>query len=440
MQAGASRLEITPPKGAPMGGYLARTKPAEDVHDPLFARALVLDDGAQRVAIVTADLLAFEPAAASAIRQRIEQATGIPPSHTMLALSHTHSGPIVAASHMGQPAAPYVEELHDKLVAVVRAAAERLRPAGIGAGRAKVYLGVNRRMRAADNRVVLGKNPAGYASPYAHILVASELGGGPLALLFTYGAHPVVLGPENLLISGDYAGCAERIVEGNFGDTAVALFALGFAGDVNANFEERDFDEVETFGGALGRAVLEEMKAIELTADAPLQARSLRVPLPLLSPPPIAEAQRVLYEERDRLTRLLGRGEDSTAINERRAMVEWAADLVRLAGENRPEHTVELEIQVFTLGRIALVALSAEVFAEYAKLLDELSPFAHTFPIGNANGDIGYVPTAAACEVGGYEIETAPRLLGTLAFRPQVEGIIRQALADLLAEMARKNH
>jgi len=436
MEAGSSRIDIAPPEGVFMGGYLERSKPSEGIHDPLFARALVLDDGQRRIAIVTADLPAFEPALADEIRERTERQTGIPASCTMLALSHTHSGPLVADRRIMQPSLPYLEELRDKLVEVVQDAAGNMRPVRVGAGRAKLYLGVNRRERTDDNRVVLGRNPSGYASPYSHILVVAEENGGPIAVLFTCGAHPVVLGPENLLISGDYAGLAERVVEENFGDKAVALFALGFAGDVNANFQKRNFAEVETIGTALGRAVLEEMKAVEVSGGLALQARSIRVPIPLEPPPPLAVAEQALFSERERLSSVLGRGQDEAEINRRRMMVEWAAELVRVAAQNRSEHSAEVEIQVFVIGRIALVGLSGEVFADYAKTLSELSPFDHTFPISNANGSVGYLPTAAAFDEGGYEVEAAPRLFGALPFRPEIEGIIREAVRDLLTDMS----
>lgn len=418
-----------------MGGYLARAKPAEDIHDPLFARALVLDDGEKRVAVVAADLLGFDRAMARSLRERIAEATGIPASHIMLTCSHTHSGPLIVRTRIGHADRSYVESLQGKLVAVVRAAAEDLQPVRVGAGRAKVYLGVNRRQRTEDNRVVLGTNPEGYAYPYAHILDVAKENGGPLAMLFTYGAHPVVLGPKNLHISGDYAGMAEREVEENFGGQAVALFALGFAGDVNVEFDKRNFSEVETCGVALARAVLEEWKDIELASDLTLQARTTLVPLPLEAPPQPGEAERILYDAREQLTSMLGRGEDEAAIHHRRAMVEWASELVDTAGADDPEPTAELEIQGLAIGPVALLGLSAEVFAEYAKGLDEVSPFEHTFPISNANGAIGYLPTAAAFDEGGYEVETAPRLFGALGFQPQVESLVREAMGRVLREL-----
>ena len=436
MQVGTSRIDITPPEGVPMGGYVARTKGAEGVHDPLFARALVLDDGERRVAIVGADLCAIDVAAARSVRERIEEQTGIPPDHVMVALTHTHSGPLIATRRIGERSVAYLESVQEKLVEAAVAAASDLVPCRVGTGRGKVYLGVNRRERTKDGRVVLGTNPGGYASPYSHVLAIAKEQGGPLGVVFTCGAHPVVLDPGNMKISGDYAGVAERVVEGHYGDEAVALFALGFAGDVDVQHGKRNFDEVESFGTALGRAVLEEIKGIEYASDLSLGAHSMVVPLPLESPPPLADAQRILFDERQKMSGLFGRGGDDVEIHRRRAMVEWASELVRLAGEERDDYTADLELQVITVGSTALLALSAEVFAEYGKDLDELSPFEHTFPISNANGDIGYLPTAAAFDEGGYEVEDAPRLLGSLRFRPEVEGIVRDAIRRLLAEAA----
>lgn len=257
-----------------------------------------------------------------------------------------------------------------------------------------------------------------------------------MAALFSYGAHPVVLGADNLQLSGDYAGRAEREVEENFGDRMTALFTLGFAGNVNVNVEEHTFAEVETAGVALGRAVLEELKNIELSAGHVLAARSMVVPLPLQPPPPPHEAERLLYEERERLTRLLGHGDPEAQIHTRKLMVDWASEVAALSHQGIEEHTAELEVQALAIGDTALVGLSAEVFAEYAETFEEGSPFAHTFPVSVANGSIGYLPTAVAFEEGGYEVEVAPRYFGALGFRPEIEGIVRDAMATLLAEVA----
>lgn len=431
MQAGSARVEITPPKGGPMGGYIERAEPAEDVHDPLYARALVLEDGQRRVALLSADIHEVPPAFAAEVRYRIERELGIPDDHTLFAVSHTHAGPLVAGRRVGVPDALYVDTLRDRLVGAVRAACGALRPARIGAGSGKLYLGANRRARHAG-----GKAPGRYASPYARIFVAAEEGGGPIALLFTYGAHPNVLGPENRLISGDYAGQAERTVEENFGGTATALFALGFAGDVEANHSKRDFEEVETFGAALGRAVLEAMKAIPLESGLALRARSLRVALPLAPMPTLEAAERRLMAERDRLSALLGRGASKAEMAQQRAVADRAQQVLQAASQGRAVPRAELEVQAIAIGRIALLGVSAEPFAEHEKALGELSPFEHTLPISCANGCIGYIPTAEAFAEGGYEIESAPCLHGLLPFVPEAATVFRQAMARVLVDLA----
>ncbi len=436
MLGGSSRIDITPPDPVQMAGYAARTKPSEGVHDPLFARALVLDDGATRIAVVSCDLAAVDRATARRVRARIEREAGILFSHTMLTCSHTHAGPLVATRRSLNSASAYLAELEDKMVRAAREAVGSLRPVHIGTGRAKVYLGVNRRERTPEGTIKLGKNPDGPASPYVHILLVVREGAGPMAALFSYGAHPVVLGSDNLQLSGDYAGRAEREVEENFGDRMTALFTLGFAGNVNVNVEEHTFAEVETAGVALGRAVLEELKNIELSAGHVLAARSMVVPLPLQSPPAPHEAERLLYEERERLTRLLGHGDPEAQIHTRKLMVDWASEVAALSHQGIEEHTAELEVQALAIGDTVLVGLSAEVFAEYAETFEEGSPFAHTFPVSVANGSIGYLPTAAAFEEGGYEVEVAPRYFGALGFRPEIEGIVRDAMATLLADVA----
>jgi hypothetical protein len=418
-----------------MGGYLGRAETAQGVHAPLYARAVSLSAGDERVLLISAEVLSLDVALAREVRERIARETGIPASRVMIACSHTHSGPLVVERRMGEPDLSYVDQLREKLVQVAVEATRSAQPLRVGAGSAKLYLGVNRRQRNEANRVVLGKNPGGYSDPYSRIVVLAKENGAPLGILFTYGAHPVVLGRENLEISGDYAGVAAREVEDNFGGSAVALFCQGFAGNVNVDYESRDFNEVETIGVALGRAVLEEIKDIALAADEPLRVRSVAVPLPLEPPPSPPEAERMLYEARERLAHVLGHGETEESVNERRAAVEWAAEVAQLAGRNDVPTSVELEIQGVALGDTVLVAMSAEVFAEYSKSLAELSPFEHTVPISNANGSIGYIPTAAAFDEGGYEVETAPSLNGVLGLRPEIEAIVNDAFAKLLSKL-----
>ena len=92
-QAGAARVVITPPIGVPLSGYFAaegRKETAREVHDDLYARALVMNDGKSTVAIVTTDLIGLGVEELAAVRKIVRRDTGIAPEHLVLALSLIH--------------------------------------------------------------------------------------------------------------------------------------------------------------------------------------------------------------------------------------------------------------------------------------------------------------------------------------------------------------
>src|SRR5687768_5233122 len=91
LRAGASAVKITPSLGRTV--YIAgydRNRVAEAVHDDLWARALVLDDGFTRVAVVVCDLIGLSNSRVRRIRRGIR---GAPGDNVLIACTHVHSGP-----------------------------------------------------------------------------------------------------------------------------------------------------------------------------------------------------------------------------------------------------------------------------------------------------------------------------------------------------------
>ena len=95
LRAGAARIDITPAKDdpLPMSGYAARKEGHKGVHDELFVRAIVMESGTARAAIVTADLIGLSHRFWQTATERIASETGIPVDHVLLAGTHTHSAP-----------------------------------------------------------------------------------------------------------------------------------------------------------------------------------------------------------------------------------------------------------------------------------------------------------------------------------------------------------
>ncbi len=139
LQAGASRVNITPFVGGPMAGYSARDKGSESIHDELYAKALVLDDGETSMALVTSDLLWISSDLAAEVRALVKASVGIEEDHVLLCGSHTHFGPDVNKKKDSDDPADvahraYVDVLAQKLATAVKLAFDGRRPARIGSG------------------------------------------------------------------------------------------------------------------------------------------------------------------------------------------------------------------------------------------------------------------------------------------------------------------
>src|SRR3569623_3038442 len=117
VHAGAAVVDITPAPGLLMCGYAARTEPAMGTHDPLTARALVIED----TAIVVADVLGIHENTCARIRAR----SGFTDNRIVVIATHTHGGPKPLPGRGGGDADPaFLQQLEDGCVEAIRTAAE----------------------------------------------------------------------------------------------------------------------------------------------------------------------------------------------------------------------------------------------------------------------------------------------------------------------------
>ena len=422
---GAAAADITPPVGIAMGGYWGRRSGATHIRDRLMAKALVCGQNSAQVALVAVDLVGLDADVVRAIRARVERATGIEGAAIMVCASHTHSGPLTFPFRgMGHIDSRYLEQVVDAVVEVVVAAAADSRPGRLYYARPQVQIGINRR-EPHPQGTRIGQNPAGPVVPYAHVLrfVAAD---GTGATLFNHACHPVVLGHDNLQISGDYAGAAARHIEEQTGDKA--LFVNGACGDVNPRIANGSFADVEELGQELGRAVLEGRDAA-----APLEVSAIswaheRLDLPLRPLPPRwrAEVEKLKWYLRVRLAR---DGEVP------KAQLEWAVAMYKWARAGAGCARVQpFEMQALAFGELVLLGVEGELFARYQ--LDLEAAHGPAVLCGLANGCIGYVPTADEYARGGYEIDLAYKVYPSVQMiAPASESLIRQQAAALIAKV-----
>ncbi len=208
VRAGIARASITPPVGVDLTGYVGRTGPSTKVHDELFATALVLDDGATRIGIISADILGTSLEQDAALRESVSKATGIAPENLMIGSTHTHSGPAIGILRQcGEPDEAYIRGLFARIADVTNQACESVAEAKIAFVRGESELAWNRREWVIKSGVQQSPTSGVITDPEIGGLVI-EIEGSKPVMLFNYACHGVVMGGDNLEISADWIGAA----------------------------------------------------------------------------------------------------------------------------------------------------------------------------------------------------------------------------------------
>jgi neutral ceramidase len=450
--AGAAAVPITPPLGGPIVGNWT-SSPATYIHDDLYARCLVLDDGSTRVAMVVIDSLGVPRAVLDEAKRLAHEHTGIPTDRMLMSATHTHSG-TSALGERWNPARteappgldPYQRFLATRLADGIRQAAASLQPVRVGWGRGLLpdevfnrrwfmkpgphlenpFGGVDRvqmNPRVGSDDLI---EPAGPTDPDVSILAVRALDGRPVAVLANYSLHYVGGVPEGH-ISADYFGMfadtLARMLGADRRDSRfVAMLSNGTSGDIN-NIDVRGGQE------RLPPYVRMERVANRVAAEAfkAMQHMTWHEWVPL------AMAERTLTLETRRPTPEL---------------LAWARDVLARPADAPPRHVrervyaertaaradappeLEIVLQAVRVGGLAITAIPFEVFVEIGLEVRERSPFEQTFTISLANGSEGYLPTPRHHELGGYET-----WLGTNRVEVQAAPKIVDALLQMLARL-----
>ncbi|MFQ6130747.1 MAG: neutral/alkaline non-lysosomal ceramidase N-terminal domain-containing protein [Armatimonadota bacterium] len=269
LQAGVARVDITPPvdeRSIPLNGYGERQrKPAEGVHDRISATALVLANEQGKVAIVATDLLWVTIDFTRKVLEHVES-PGLGLENIFLSGSHNHSGPaaldrrVVYQQAFGEFDAELFEETARKVAQAIDDACAGLRPARAGVA-SRPLPGLTRNRRDGEE----------ITDPTMTVIeVADEK--GDIAVLVNFAAHPTILGPENLLVSGDYPGALQRSLEQRLGNGAAVLFTNGAEGDQTCVIGDNGapFEAMKHYGDALAAAAHDMMGEIVLSDQVEL--------------------------------------------------------------------------------------------------------------------------------------------------------------------------
>ena len=407
MTAGAAKVDITPVGDVWMDG-MVRSHKSVGVHDPLYARALHISPGVDPgdgFVIVSVDVCALKPEFLSVVRLAAQTVTGVPSSSIVIAATHTHSGP-AAYGYFNDAETGYVDDLAEKLVAVIKDAFDGAQPAAVGCASGREdTISHYRRLLADDGRVVMNwepypperiVRPLGEVDPEVGVLKVVSTDGKPICLLFNHAGHPNVLSGDNYLISADYPGLAAKLLEDEFG--GVAMFINGAQGTMDIDgLRDRDFEGMDRIGHVLQAAVSKTVGAIE-PSDQPIRCASIRYEMP---------SRKITEAECDWAQGILARTGGTFQPMADGVGDDYKALLYQRLRESQ-DRDILVEQSCIAIGDTAFISFPGELFTEIGMRIKADSPFKHTYILGLANGCVGYVPTRDAVSQGGYEVDTRP--------------------------------
>ncbi len=463
-RAGAAIVDVTP-ETLPVlvnGGMLSRS--VGTVKTRLHARAIVLDDGNERLAIVVVDSCMMPRPLLDDAKALAALRTDIAADHMLISATHTHTAPS-SLSCLGTEADPnYVPFLRVKLAEAIAAAEANLEPAQVGwaVGNAAEYTALRRWIRRPDRiandpfgnptvraNMHAGGNwddvtgESGPEDPDLSLIAFQSADGRPIAALANFSMHYF----SDRDLSADYFGLFSEGLQKHLGSGSgeghppfVGMMSHGCSGDIwrrdytKPAAERDDGRTIGSFADGLLQIALDAYATIAFKSDVDLAMAESRLRL----------NYRVPDEQR----------------------LEWARGVVSKMGDRLPKNgtevyareqiilherqSTEIVVQALRIGDIAIATTPTETYALTGLKLKLQSPLRQTMVIELANGGDGYIPPPEQHLLGGYNTwparsdglevaaepkitETALELLERVAARPrrlyqQSRGPLSQAI------------
>ena len=476
LRAGAARADITERDTVP-------------VHDPLYAKALVLKSDSSTAVVITLDAVSVGEIGRigngflASVRAELQRDLGIAPESVFINASHCHG--VVRADTL-QLTVQAVKEAWRNL-APARAAATSGTEGGISENRRlKLIDGTEVDMRRAyplpPDAAVASVGPI---DPQIGILRLDREDGRPLAVLYNFACHPI-MNPPSTGNTADFPGYASKVIEEELGQGALAFFVQGCGGDINPvgyKIPTRR-PSAEPLGTKLGLSVMREARKLVTTSGPVLKSVSRTLALPRNAD----FARRIAANEAEQLKlvrslrstnldfkaflplyvqhRLAPEMPSGHVQNYLRQKAEGKEDLLRMDADNGAAlsayveniHTMEqltrlntnlallkrhqaqteaagtstLEVEVggLRVGDFRLVTFPGELSVEVGLNIKRAASLPHGFVAGYTNGYIYYTSTAAQLGNKGYAQEDCDTLVA-----PEWQKLFEDAAVEMLKSL-----
>lgn len=419
LKVGAAKVDITPDEGKMPGQFLG-------VLDRVYVRAIVVENGDSRAALVTVEVGGIPPQIWERVSAKLASDLDIPVENLIMTATHTHSVPFgVGLAY------------EEKLFQAVSEAVESLQPARMSNGNGVSYINVNRNIIDPEtNRWWEGPNYEGPSDKTVAVVNFETLSGDPIAVFYNYAVHPVITGNLDL-ISGDIPGAASKYIEDSLGGDVVAVNSYGASGDQNPIFFQQTYDlraiRIKDFaakGEDISNAMPPGGKGMDRSNPKVAMLMEQQKQMNLTLGQMLGEE--VLHVLRSGLSRPVSDvkvdGAQKTVMCPGRKRLDTGR--AGYAGVYEDADPIGLKLSLVRLGDTVISGVNAEMFTLIAQRLKAESPIKHTILAALTNGSSGsgYIPNDEA--YGQYTFEVvSSRLKQGCAEAAIVNGIL-----DLIEE------
>ncbi len=455
LHAGAAQIDITPQTDIHLAGAVGQFRSAQYIYDPLYARALVLENGEKKICFVSLDLTIITEDWTVKIRQAVAEECGLDPEAVMVHVTQTHSAPSLGhfmfdESFQGTP--PEMEWLRggdpryfdfafERIVEVIKQANDSLQPVQLRVGSGvEGRVAFNRRAILNDDKVRMPgpkwQEPLGPAyirymegptDPEVGVMCLQTDSVEMLAMLLHHTCHPVNIFPRPI-VSADWPGAWSDAMRETFGSSCVPLVLNGCCGNINPwnPFDPDYVPDHRHMGKLLAETTQAVIETLPYEEDLSIDWKLRHVKLPIrdVEPELLRQSREIL--ERQPEPKWL---ED----NPKQIDPEWikAASIlsVHLRKERAPE--LDYEIQVFRVGKTGFIGLPGEPFVEGQLQIKMASPTYPTYIAHCTSHYVGYLPIRDAFPRGGHEVET--RFWAKL--EPEALEMVVDAASEVLYEV-----
>ncbi|MBE6696059.1 MAG: hypothetical protein E7587_06350 [Ruminococcaceae bacterium] len=399
MRAAFYECDITPPLGENMpGGYCENR--AMDVFEPLYAKAVVIEDGDTYAAIVAIDTCEVNPQFHDVITKRVHEYTGISPESVCVHVVHTHKGaPTEHRPECGQGFDPcYTDVCMRRAADAIILAYKRLQDdveAKFGCGTVE-GISFNRNYVVEDGEIrsfsTGGKKfirTLAGIDPELPVLTFMK-DGKPIGAIISFACHLACTGKEVNGYSGDYAGILSQELKKQYGPEFISVFLIGAAGDINQRPNDPSRTIPPFWYREMGKFIAREAIRIIDTDSKP-----------------IGEGISIKKEQIDLPVRNVTLDEACRQIEkwaEQKAMMRLL-NLAYYYTTNKLTHDL-MWLQVIRIGKVCIYVMSGEIYVNFGLKLKKESPFEYNIVVSNSNSYGGYIPTPEAFAEGSdlYEI------------------------------------